>query len=409
MAKKFTIDTSIAADIKSAASDSFKDSIRMIELEKIKPSMDNFYSLSDIEILADDIERQGLKHNIVVVEDSENRGTYFIKSGHRRYTAIQRLVNENRYNSKYIPCFVDGIKSKSETVLDLIMLNATTRVMTDSELFKQYEILKDTLENLKHEGVKIKGRLREKVAEMLNVSPAQVGKIENIKHNAVPEVIEAVESGDMTIATADSIAKLPEQEQEEIIAETPVVEITTKAVKERKEKTKKKKEKKPEEKIVTDDDILLMDITDDDDYEEDIEDDTPDNKTFFKYEDKIEFKNPEHSDEYNTILKMMNNQDVYHKAAAYLLSLDEVCRKHISDIFDLQEDVIKPQGLHKDWQTGTSLKTTRLLFNLWNGYNSEGEPLEEEQPSGNYTPDNIFSCSYAPYYWQALKLRFSIK
>ena len=256
MAKKFTIDTSIAADIKSAASDSFKDSIRMIELEKIKPSMDNFYSLSDIEILADDIERQGLKHNIVVVEDSENRGTYFIKSGHRRFAAIQRLVNENRYNSKYIPCFVDGIKSKSETVLDLIMLNATTRVMTDSELFKQYEILKYTLENLKHEGVKIKGRLREKVAEMLNVSPAQVGKIENIKHNAVPEIIEAVESGDMTIATADSIAKLPEQEQEVIIAETPVEEITTKAVKEHKEKTNKKAEIKSEEKIVTDEDYL---------------------------------------------------------------------------------------------------------------------------------------------------------
>lgn len=268
MAKKFTIDTSIAADIKSAASDSFKDSIRMIELEKIKPSMDNFYSLSDIEILADDIERQGLKHNIVVVEDSENRGTYFIKSGHRRFTAIQRLVNENRYNSKYIPCFVDGIKSKSETVLDLIMLNATTRVMTDSELFKQYEILKDTLENLKHEGVKIKGRLREKVAEMLNVSPAQVGKIENIKHNAVPEIIEAVESGDMTIATADSIAKLPEQEQEEIIAETPVEEITTKAVKEHKEKTEKKTKKKTKEKIVTDDDILLMEIPDEDYLEE---------------------------------------------------------------------------------------------------------------------------------------------
>mgnify|MGYP003289618344 CR=1 FL=1 len=268
MAKKFTIDTSIAADIKSAASDSFKDSIRMIELEKIKLSMDNFYSLSDIEILADDIERQGLKHNIVVVEDSENRGTYFIKSGHRRFTAIQRLVNENRYNSKYIPCFVDGIKSKSETVLDLIMLNATTRVMTDSELFKQYENLKETLENLKHEGIKIKGRLREKVAEMLNVSPAQVGKIENIKHNAVPEIIDAVESGDMTIATADSIAKLPEQEQEEIIAETPVEEITTKAVKEHKEKTKKKAVKKSEEKIVTDDDILLMEITDEESSEE---------------------------------------------------------------------------------------------------------------------------------------------
>lgn len=403
MAKKFTIDTSIAADIKSAASDSFKDSIRMIELEKIKPSMDNFYSLSDIEILADDIERQGLKHNIVVVEDSENRGTYFIKSGHRRFTAIQRLVSENRYNSKYIPCFVDGIKSRSETVLDLIMLNATTRVMTDSELFKQYENLKETLENLKHEGIKIKGRLREKVAEMLNVSPAQVGKIENIKHNAVPEIIEAVESGDMTIATADSIAKLPEQEQEEIITETPVEEITTKAVKEHKEKTKKKEEKKTEEKIVTDDDILLMDNTDDDDYKENIED------------DKIEFNNPKHSDEYNTILKMMNNQDVYHKAVAYLLALDTVINTHINEVYDFKENHIILEALNKPWQTDTSRKTTRLIYNLWNGYHSDGETYidsngyEVDLPSRFYSVDEIFCSTYASYYWQALKLRFSIK
>lgn len=94
MARKFTIDTSIATDIKSAASDSFKDNIKMIEIGKIKESMDNFYSLSDIEVLAEDIERQGLKHNLVVSEDSNEPDTYFIKSGHRRFTAIKQLVRE---------------------------------------------------------------------------------------------------------------------------------------------------------------------------------------------------------------------------------------------------------------------------------------------------------------------------
>lgn len=233
---RFTIDASIAADIKSAASDSFKDNIKMIEISKIRESIDNFYSMSDIDILADDIERQGLKHNLVVSEDKENLGTYFIKSGHRRFTAIKKLISENRYTSKYVPCLVDGTKSKDESILDLIMLNATTRVMTDSELYKQYEVLKETLERLKADGMKVKGRLRDKVAEALNVSPAQVGKIENIKHNAVDEVKEAVKNGDMTIATADSIAKLPEEEQTEIVTEKPVAEITTKDVKERSEK-----------------------------------------------------------------------------------------------------------------------------------------------------------------------------
>lgn len=240
MARKFQIDDSITVDIKSAASDSFKDNIRMIEINKIKASMDNFYSMNEIEMLADDIERQGLKHNLVVTEDSENLGTFFIKSGHRRFTAIQHLVSENRYGSKFVPCLVDGEKTRYENILDLIMLNATTRVMSDSEMFKQYETLKETLEQLKNNGIKVKGRLREKVAEMLNISPAQVGKIENIKHNAVDEIKEAVENGNMSIATADSIAKLSEEEQQELISENEISKIKTKDVKKRKEQSKTK-------------------------------------------------------------------------------------------------------------------------------------------------------------------------
>jgi hypothetical protein len=98
--------------------------------------------------------------------------------------------------------------------------------------------------------------------------------------------------------------------------------------------------------------------------------------------------------------------DEYRFTIAYLLGLDRVCREHYKDLFDFNKQVIKPEGINKAWQTSTSLKTTRLMFNLWNGYNSEGEPLEEETPSRYYTPEHIFSCSYAPYYWQAIKFRY---
>lgn len=106
------------------------------------------------------------------------------------------------------------------------------------------------------------------------------------------------------------------------------------------------------------------------------------------------------------ILHSSGYLDEYHRAAAYLLSLDEVLRKHISEVYSFNRDEIIPEALQASWQTGTSRKTTRLLFNLWNGYCSEGEPIEEEQISANYTPENIFCCEYAPYYWQAIKLRF---
>lgn len=222
---KFQLDQSIITDMNAVKSDSFKDSIHMIEVDKLKPSLDNFYSLDEIEILAEDIERQGLKHNLVVTEDADSIGTYFIKSGHRRYTAIKFLIENNRYTSRYVPCLIDGIKSHYENLLDLIMLNATTRVMSDSELYHQYEVLRDVIKNMELEGKKIKGRMREKIAGLLNISPAQIGKIENIKHNAIPEVKEAVEDGTVSIATANKIAQLSETEQKELTSNKSLSEI----------------------------------------------------------------------------------------------------------------------------------------------------------------------------------------
>jgi len=119
------------------------------------------------------------------------------------------------------------------------------------------------------------------------------------------------------------------------------------------------------------------------------------------------FYDNRHETAYNEICGRMKYLDCYHRSFAYLLALDTVLRNHIDAVFDFDEDVIKPEGLNNSFQTGTSSKTIRLAFNLWNGYCSEGEPIEEETPSINYAPDHIFCCSeYAPYYWKAIKIRF---
>lgn len=126
----------------------------------------------------------------------------------------------------------------------------------------------------------------------------------------------------------------------------------------------------------------------------------------------IVFKDTKHEQLFYDILAKMKSNDEYHKTAAYLLSLDTGCREHISDVFDIKEDVIIPEALERAWQSGTSMKTTRLLFNLWNGYYTDNKTYTDEDgqekdlPSMYYAPDNIFNCSYAPYYWQAIKLRF---
>lgn len=215
---KREIDENILTDIKTVNAETF--SIKMIEIEKIQPSIDNFYSMSDIDGLADDIERQGLKHNLVVFEKD---GNYIIKSGHRRFTAIKKLIEENRLKTKTVPCYIDTEKSEAENMLDLIALNNTARVMSDGEKIQEYEKLKEVFETLKQEGKNTSGRLREKIADVLNVSPAQVGKMENIEHNAADEVREAIQKGDINISTANEIAKLDKQEQKEIVKNQPQI------------------------------------------------------------------------------------------------------------------------------------------------------------------------------------------
>lgn len=268
---KRKFDAAITADMKSVASDSFKDSIRMIAIDKLKPSGENFYAMTDLELLADDIERQGLKHNLVVREDNDKPDTYFIISGHRRFAAIQLLAEQGRYNSQYVPCYISGAKSTAESMLDLIMLNATTRRMSDGEYMQQYEFLEQTLKDLDAAGEPVSGRMRERIAKALNVSSAQVGKIENILHNGIEEVQQAVRDGEMSISTASAVSSLPEDEQKSLTEEKPISEIKTKDAKERKAVAKVE-----EPDNDTEDDSSFSDESDEyiesDDFDEDDED-----------------------------------------------------------------------------------------------------------------------------------------
>ncbi len=226
---KREIDSAISADLKAASADTFADSIKMLDVSEIIPNKDNFYEMSDIELLAEDIERQDLKHNLVVAKDKDS-GKYWLISGHRRLEAIKFLINEKRRQSTKIPCIINGEKSQAESRLDLIMLNATQRKYTDKEVMSEYEQLTETLKQLESEGKKIGGRMRDVMAKILNVSKSQVGKIDNIKHNAVPAVEQAVKSGKMSISTANEVARLSPEKQKDIAEKKP--DISHKEVKE---------------------------------------------------------------------------------------------------------------------------------------------------------------------------------
>lgn len=115
-----------------------------------------------------------------------------------------------------------------------------------------------------------------------------------------------------------------------------------------------------------------------------------------------------HRKDFLLLLEKMASTDPYHTAVAYLFSMDSVCAEHINDIFDFKDDAIKPDCFGKGWQTGTSKKTVRLAFNLWNNYSGQ-LALDDESindAAEYYSVSEIFCCSYAPYYWQAIRLRY---
>jgi len=123
----------------------------------------------------------------------------------------------------------------------------------------------------------------------------------------------------------------------------------------------------------------------------------------------IKFGDEQHEKRFYAILGKMKSGDVYHTSVAYLLTLDIECYRHIDSLFDFEEDVIKPYGaLNQAWQTGTSAKTTRLMFNLWRGSYEDYDRDEKsvKDSSRKYTVDEIFSSNLALWYFEAIKLRY---
>ena len=163
---KLKITNAIAEDLKTAASDSFIDNLKMIEVEDIQPNEDNFYEMTEIEELAEDIERQGLM-SVLIVAPADN-GKYQLISGHRRLSAIKLLIDEGRRKTTTVPCYVKSAKSHEETQLDLIMLNATQRTYTSADTMREYEELERIFKALDEAGKPVKGKMRDNIAKVLS-------------------------------------------------------------------------------------------------------------------------------------------------------------------------------------------------------------------------------------------------
>ena len=106
-------------------------------------------------------------------------------------------------------------------------------------------------------------------------------------------------------------------------------------------------------------------------------------------------------------LLQYRKNDVYYTSLIYTLAICDITRNHFKNIFNIKEGTININALSEAYQTSTSIKVTRLAFNLFNSciYDTD-EDIEKDKVSKLYAVDNIFCCTYAPYFYESIKLRY---
>ncbi len=206
----------IMSNLALIAQNTQSDNIKMIDIDELHESENNFFVVERIEEFAYTILGQGgVKDNLIVCPLPD--GGYEIISGHRRTAAVRYLLEHGETISRLLPCLVQTYKDEDTKMLDLILMNATARQLSDTEIWNSYNSINAILERKKEAGEKF-GRLRETLAEYLGVSPSQVGKLQNVDRNAIEPVREAVANGDISISTANVIAQFDESQQKQIIS-----------------------------------------------------------------------------------------------------------------------------------------------------------------------------------------------
>ena len=124
----------------------------------------------------------------------------------------------------------------------------------------------------------------------------------------------------------------------------------------------------------------------------------------------ITFKNKEHEKFYTKYLEKCRYQDVYHKALIYCLGVARDTRNNVDKIYNFKTGCVKTECLNEGWQTSGSMKVVRMAFNLYcNGTPSVDDYTKTEEQVNEcrqYTVEDLFCCAYAPFFWQAIQIRY---
>ena len=167
----------------------------------------NFFTVEDVQELADDIALNGLYSPLTVCAAGE--GKYRIVAGHRRRKALELL------GRKDAPCIVKTYDGEDSEMVALIQSNLTSRELTYYEKMEAVIRLEKALRSMKERGVTLPGRLRDHLAEQTNESASAVHRMQYIHKNLSPALLDALRREQIGESVADELAHSPSKVQAE--------------------------------------------------------------------------------------------------------------------------------------------------------------------------------------------------
>ena len=213
-----------------------------LSIFKIYANEDNFYPQEDIEQKAGEILSMGMLENIVVkYEPAEGKGEYKLISGERRWRALHMLVDRGYKEFEFATCNIIAPTTSQEEKVALIIANSH-RSKSMEVMIREEQELKATLEDMKANGIELKGynlqsgRLRDVIAELLNVSKTKIAQIEAVSNNLIPEFMEELNKKRLTFSAAYELSGMTSDEQREALSTLiETGELTYQRIKEMKE------------------------------------------------------------------------------------------------------------------------------------------------------------------------------
>ena len=191
--------------------------LREIFLDKIRENPENFYPPlpeDEAEALRESIQANGLLEPLLVVPDG---AIYRLVSGHNRLQALRDLrANAFGMDYKTALCRVLQPMDADHEITAIIEANRQRR-KTPAVLQQEAEALTEVYVRRKQAGEELPGRIRDRVAEAMQVSATKLANLNAIKNGlSCDDFRNAWEHGLITESCALEIARMGPGEQERL-------------------------------------------------------------------------------------------------------------------------------------------------------------------------------------------------